>query len=230
MTKILIVDDELSILELVKYNLEAAGYETISATDGMEAEKKAMEEHPDLIVLDVMLPEKDGFEVCRSIRRYNEDIPILMLTAKKDEIDRILGLEMGADDYLVKPFSPRELVARVKTILRRTRKAAGKSAGEEKLQYGDITVDLNKRQVKVRGRQIDLTAREFELLELFMRHPGRVYSREQLLELLWGEEYFGDYRTIDVHVRHLRQKIEEDPANPGYILTVWGVGYKFGES
>jgi len=230
MPKILVVDDEHAIIELVTYNLRNAGYKTITAMDGLEAERKVGIDNPDLVILDVMLPGKDGFEVCRSIRKTNESIPIIMLTAKKDEIDRVLGLEMGADDYLVKPFSPRELIARVKAILRRANNTSvQQNRPSEKLQFKGLSMDLNKRRVYLNGNAIDFTAREFELLELFIKQPGRVYGREQLLALLWGEEYFGDYRTIDVHVRHLRQKIEEDPANPQYILTVWGVGYKFGE-
>jgi len=227
-TKILVVDDEESIIELVTYNLKNAGFDVMTAMDGMEAENMAREKRPDLIVLDVMLPGKDGFEVCRGVRRTNEEIPIIMLTAKKDEIDRVLGLEIGADDYLVKPFSPRELVARVKAVLRRTKKL-GNMGKEDILTFNGLNVDLAKRQVTVDGRRVELTGREFDLLELFIRNPGRVFSRGKLLEFLWGEEYFGDYRTIDVHVRHLRQKVERDPSNPKYFITVWGVGYKFGE-
>ncbi|WP_366921962.1 response regulator transcription factor [Metallumcola ferriviriculae] len=228
MARILVVDDEDSIIELVSYNLKNAGYEVITAADGLAGEKKALAEHPDLIVLDVMLPGRDGLEVCRNVRRVDEDVPILMLTAKKDEIDRILGLEMGADDYLVKPFSPRELVARVKAILRRTKKSAARQG--HALMLNDISLDLDKRLVTVAGETVELTSREFDLLELLMRSPGRVFSREKLLQMLWGEEYFGDYRTIDVHIRHLRQKVESDPSRPKSIVTVWGVGYKFGEN
>jgi len=228
LARILVVDDEDSIIELVSYNLKNAGYEVITAADGLAGEKKALAEHPDLIVLDVMLPGRDGLEVCRNVRRVDEDVPILMLTAKKDEIDRILGLEMGADDYLVKPFSPRELVARVKAILRRTKKSAARQG--HALMLNDISLDLDKRLVTVAGETVELTSREFDLLELLMRSPGRVFSREKLLQMLWGEEYFGDYRTIDVHIRHLRQKVESDPSRPKSIVTVWGVGYKFGEN
>ncbi|GAW93561.1 response regulator transcription factor [Calderihabitans maritimus] len=222
---VLVVDDEENIVELVSFNLESAGYQVLKAYDGREALEKALECKPDLIVLDVMLPELDGFEVCRRLRaRLN--IPILMLTARKEEIDRVLGLEIGADDYLTKPFSPRELVARVKAILRRSNWTNKET---RQLKVGYLELEPEKHRVTVKGIPVNLTLKEFELLELLARNPGRVFSREELLEKVWGYDYPGETRTIDVHIRHLRQKIEENPSQPRYILTVRGVGYKFEE-
>jgi two-component system alkaline phosphatase synthesis response regulator PhoP len=181
---------------------------------------------PDVIVLDIMLPGKDGFEVCRELRRTSST-PIIMLTARDDDIDKVLGLELGADDYLTKPFNPRELVARIKAILRRVDRRSTINA--QVITQGRIQLDLDRHQVVAGGRQVDLTPKEFELLELLMRSPGRVFSREILLEQLWGYDFFGDSKTIDVHIRRLREKVEEDPSSPTHILTVWGVGYKFRE-
>jgi len=227
MQKILIVDDEENIVQLIEYNLNKAGYQTISADNGQKAVSLARKEQPDLIVLDVMLPELDGFDVVREIRKEST-VPVLMLTARAEEFDRVLALELGADDYLTKPFSTRELVARVKAILRRVNK---ESAGETRniLKGGPVTIDVDCHQVFLHDQEVQLTAKEYELLKLLISHKGRVFSREKLLEQLWDYDYFGDTRTIDVHIRHLRKKIEPDTANPGHIVTVRGVGYKFEE-
>lgn len=186
----------------------------------------AASEQPDLVVLDVMLPGKDGFEVCRELRRTTA-VPIIMLTARDDDVDKILGLELGADDYLTKPFNPRELVARIKAILRRMDRI--NRLDTEVITRGRIQLDLDRHQVTAGGQAVDLTPKEFELLELLIKNPGRVFSREILLERLWGYDFFGGSKTIDVHIRRLREKVEEDPSSPTHILTVWGVGYKFRE-
>lgn len=227
MEKILIVDDEENIVSLIDYNLKSAGFQTLTAYNGQDGLTMALEHQPDLIVLDLMLPKMDGFDVVRELRK-SSDVPVLMLTARSEEFDRVLALELGADDYLTKPFSIRELIARVKAILRRS---SGKKeeAPNKILKVGSITIDEEKHQVYVDEKEIDLTTKEYDLLKLLMTNPGRVFSREKLLEQLWDYEYFGDTRTIDVHIRHLRKKIEEDSANPRYLKTVWGVGYKFGE-
>ncbi|CEP68193.1 Signal transduction response regulator, receiver domain [Moorella glycerini] len=222
--KVLIVDDEPAILELVSFNLQQAGFTTVTASDGAEALQKAAAEKPDLIILDVMLPRVDGFEVCRSLRARG-NTPILMLTARREEVDRVLGLELGADDYLTKPFSPRELVARVRAILRRA--AENQRQPDDILAIGDVVINPASHVVTVKGKPVDLTLKEYQLLQLLAENRGRVFSREALLERLWEGEYYGDTRTIDVHIRHLREKIEENPSNPRYILTVRGVGYKF---
>jgi len=222
--KVLIVDDEPAILELVAFNLEQAGFTTLTAADGAEALQKAAAEKPDLVILDIMLPRVDGFEVCRSLRAKG-NTPILMLTARREEVDRVLGLELGADDYLTKPFSPRELVARVRAILRRA--AENRQQTDGILTYGDLVINPNSHVVTVKGQPVDLTLKEYQLLYLLAENRGRVFSREALLERLWEGEYYGDSRTIDVHIRHLREKIEENPSNPNYVLTVRGVGYKF---
>lgn len=224
--KILLVDDEKTLVKTLTYNLEKDGYLVISAYDGEEALNKVESDNPDLIILDLMLPGVDGFEVCRRVRK-SMDLPIIMLTAKGDDIDKILGLELGADDYLTKPFNPRELLARVKAILRRSEPQGSSLKNILKIQ--DLQVDLYQHKVRVKGEEIDLTSKEFALLNLMASNPGRVYSREQLLEQIWGYNYYGDARTVDVHIRHLREKIESDPSNPRYVLTVWGTGYKFRE-
>lgn len=224
--KILVVDDEPAILELVTYNLEQAGFTAITAADGETALKLVEKEKPDLVILDVMLPKIDGFEICRTLRARG-NTPILMLTARREEVDRVLGLELGADDYLTKPFSPRELVARVRAILRRV--SEGSNRQEGMIAVGDLVINPDSHEVKMRGKPVDLTLKEYQLLKFLAENPGRVFTREALLDRLWEGEYFGDTRTIDVHIRHLREKIEEDPSNPRYILTVRGVGYKFRE-
>ena len=224
--KILLVDDEKTLVKALIFNLEKEGYQVIPAYDGEEALKKMEGENPDLLILDLMLPGVDGFEVCRRVRK-NYDIPIIMLTAKGDDIDKILGLELGADDYITKPFNPRELLARVKAILRRSN--TQNSSIKNLIKVQDLQIDLYQLRVRVKDQEIDLTSKEFALLNLMASNPGRVYSREQLLEQIWGYNYYGDARTVDVHIRHLREKIETDPSNPRYILTVWGTGYKFRE-
>ncbi len=224
--KILLVDDEKTLVKALTFNLEKEGYQVIPAYEGEEALKKMEAENPDLLILDLMLPGLDGFEVCRRVRK-NYDIPIIMLTAKGDDIDKILGLELGADDYITKPFNPRELLARVKAILRRSN--SQNSSIKNLIKIQDLQIDLYQHRVRVKDQEIDLTSKEFALLNLLASNPGRVYSREQLLEQIWGYNYYGDARTVDVHIRHLREKIEMDPSNPRYILTVWGTGYKFRE-
>ncbi|SEF68964.1 two-component system, OmpR family, alkaline phosphatase synthesis response regulator PhoP [Caloramator fervidus] len=225
--KILIIDDELHIIELLKYNLEANGYKAFYALNGKEGLRLASEKKPDLILLDVMLPEMDGFDVCKEIKK-NEDtsnIPIIMLTAKSEEFDKILGLELGADDYITKPFSIRELLARVKAVLRRNNKQAKSNV----VYIHDLKLDFDKREVLKNGIKVDLTLKEFELLKLLVLNKGKVLTRDFLLDKVWGYEYYGETRTVDVHVRHLRQKIEDDDKNPKYIETVRGIGYKFKE-
>jgi two-component system alkaline phosphatase synthesis response regulator PhoP len=224
---IAIVEDEANIVELVKYNLDREGYRTISANNGRRGLELVKQELPDLVILDLMLPELDGISVCKQLRSdaQTKAIPIIILTAKSEEADRVLGLEMGADDYVTKPFSPRELVARVRAVLRRS--GSVEEEEPEVLENGMIRIDLRQHLVKVRGVEVDLTPKEFDFLKLLLLNPGRAFTREFLLEHLWGYEYFGDTRTVDVHVRRLRQKIENDPANPEYLETVRGVGYRF---
>jgi len=223
--KILVVDDEPHILELVRYNLTQEGYEVLTAHDGAQAVVRAREAQPDLIILDIMLPYVDGLEVCRQIRRAST-VPIIMLTAKGGELERVVGLEIGADDYVTKPFSPRELVARVRAILRRT--GGDASPGQAgPLHGGSLVLDPTTHEVTLEGRNVDLTAKEFELLRLLLSHPNRVFTRDFLLEHIWGYDYYGSTRTVDMHISRLREKIEDDPASPTYIVTVRGVGYKF---
>ena len=230
--RILVVEDDLTLLETLEYNLAAEGYEVITAADGLTALEVAREEEPDLVVLDLMLPRLDGFEVCRILRRETS-VPILMLTARTDEVDRVVGLEVGADDYLTKPFSMRELLARVKALLRRVRlireemASAQGASGTEQLVFGDLVIDLDRREVLVRGEAQRLKPKEFELLVFLTRNRGLALSRDLLLERVWGWDYGGGSRTVDVHVRWLREKIEADPANPELIVTVRGVGYCF---
>ena len=223
--KILVVDDEEHILELLRYNLEREGYTVCLAKDGSQALTMAEKERPDLVILDLMLPGVDGLEVCRMLRQTS-NVPIMMVTAKREEMDLILGLELGADDYVTKPFRLRELLARVRAVLRRSR-GFEDLRPEEIKQYGDITIFPQRHEVLVGDTKVDLTAREFEILLFLARYPGRVFAREELLERLWDYEFTSDSRTIDVHVHHLREKIEVDAANPRYIKTVRGVGYKF---
>jgi DNA-binding response OmpR family regulator len=225
--KVLIVDDEATIIEFLRINLEKNGFEVVAAGEGLEAIRLARQEHPHCVVLDVMLPGLDGFEVLRELRK-TMDVPVIMLTAKGDDIDKILGLELGADDYVTKPFNPRELVARIKAILRRVDKTGATQAGGV-ITVGDLILDLERHRVEVRGKVVDLTPKEFELLELLMANPGKVFSRDALLSQVWGYDYFGDSKTVDVHIRRLREKIEVDPSSPLNIITVWGIGYKFRE-
>lgn len=223
MKRILVVDDEQPIAEILKYTLEREGYHVDCAYDGKEAVEKALTGSPDLVLLDVMLPELDGFEVCRQIR-HKKQMPIIMLTAKDSEVDKVLGLEMGADDYVTKPFSNRELLARVKANLRRYE--TGSFLHEARVRkIGELELNLSSYTVTKRGKPLDLTHREFELLEYMSQRPGQVLTREQLLQDVWGYDYFGDVRTVDVTIRRLREKIEDDPSSPEYILTRRGVGY-----
>jgi DNA-binding response OmpR family regulator len=229
---ILIVEDDLTLLDTLEYNLSNAGYTVLTASDGLTALETARAEQPDLIVLDVLLPGMDGFEVCRILRR-EMTVPILMLTARTDEVDRVVGLEMGADDYLTKPFSMRELLARVKALLRRVRLireevAAGRRAPEtETIAFGDLTIDLERHEVRYQGETLHLKPKEYDLLVFLARNSGIALSRDLILERVWGWDYVGGSRTVDVHVRWLREKIEPDPANPLRIVTVRGVGYCF---
>jgi two-component system response regulator VicR len=225
--RILVVDDEKPIADILQFNLKKEGYEVFCAYDGVEALQKVEEIHPDLILLDIMLPQKDGMEVCREVRK-KYDMPIIMLTAKDSEIDKVLGLELGADDYVTKPFSTRELLARVKANLRRHQQAnqqeqANKEMNEIKI--GSLTIYPDAYTVSKRGEQIELTHREFELLHYLAKHIGQVMTREHLLQTVWGYDYFGDVRTVDVTVRRLREKIEDNPSNPVWIVTRRGVGY-----
>lgn len=228
--KILVVDDEKPIADILKFNLVKEGYEIEIANDGQEAIVKAYEFEPDLILLDIMLPKYDGFEVCKKVRE-KFSIPIIMVTAKEEEVDKVLGLELGADDYIVKPFSIRELIARVKANLRRSEMKESASApvleNSNVIKSGNLEIDMMKYEVKKREDVIDLTVREFELLKFLSTQSNQVFSREQLLEQVWGFEYYGDIRTVDVTVRRLREKIEDDSSKPNYIITKRGVGYYF---
>ena len=225
--KILVVDDEKSIVRLVTFNLEKEGFKTLIANNGNEALEKINTEQPDLVILDLMLPGLDGLEVCRRVRQKGLPVAVIMLTAKDQEIDRVLGLELGADDYITKPFSPRELVARVKAVLRRTSPQEEISQPGERIKIGTLTIDSERYEVKVGGKQVELTPKEFELLELLARNAGKVMTRDVLLNHIWDYAYDGDTRIVDVNVSHLREKIETNPKNPVYIKTVRGVGYKF---
>ncbi len=224
---VLVVDDEKPIVDIVKINLQKNGYRVIEAYDGIEAVSKAISEEPDLILLDVMLPGQDGFSVCKKIRETSA-VPIIMLTARDEEVDKILGLELGADDYMTKPFSIRELIARVKAILRRSQISAKDEATGEILIFGDLTIDIEKYEVRKRGDVIELTFREFELLKFLATKKGKIFSRENLLNKVWDYEFYGDVRTVDVTIRRLREKIEDNPSIPTYIMTKRGVGYYFG--
>jgi DNA-binding response OmpR family regulator len=224
--RILLVDDEQAVQTLLTYPLRKDGYEVVSAHDGREALDRFTEQRFDLVVLDIMLPKLDGIEVCRRLRSRSQ-VPIIMLTAKGDEIDKVLGLEIGADDYITKPFSVREFRSRVRAALRRSEMVRGRVATEEPIVAGDLRIDFERRAVSVRGKDVRLTYVEFELLAAFALAPGRVLTREMLLEQVWGDSAFRDPRTIDVHIRHLREKLERDPGQPEYLFTVRGVGYRF---
>ena len=226
--KVLVVDDEKLIVKGIRFSLEQDGMEVDCAYDGEEAFQMAKENEYDMILLDVMLPKMDGFEVCQAIREFS-DMPIVMLTAKGDDMDKILGLEYGADDYITKPFNILEVKARIKAIMRRTAPVKPKVVNESVVEKGDLRLDCDSRRLFVQGREVNLTAREFELLELFVKNENRVYSRENLLSLIWGKEYPGDVRTVDVHVRRLREKIESNPSEPKYVHTKWGVGYYYNQ-
>ncbi len=226
MSGILVVEDEPDVAELVKYHLEKDGFRVRVAADGKQALDAVARESPDLLVLDLMLPVISGLDVCRQLRATDgtHSIPIIMVTAKTDEVDRIVGFELGADDYVSKPFSPRELVARVKAVLRRA--SAPPVSTEAPLTMGCLQLDPVRHRARKAGRELDLSAMEFRLLEFFLRHPGRVFTRSHLLALVWGQDRTVEPRTVDVHIRRLRDKIEEDPRNPALIVTVRGVGYK----
>ena len=224
--RILVVDDEVQIVRVLRGYLEKAGYSVLTAHSGQEALRIARQEKPDLIILDLMLPDMDGLDVCRTLRR-DSGVPIIMLTARVEETDRLIGLELGADDYVTKPFSPREVVARVRAVLRRTRPT--EQIEDTILVVGDLRLDPARRLLELNGRQVDLTPSEFEILRVMMRSPGRVFERAQLLEAVQGTAYEGYERTIDTHIKNLRQKIEEDSRNPQYLLTVHGVGYRLRE-
>jgi two-component system, OmpR family, response regulator len=225
---ILLVDDEDSIQKLLAYPLEREGFRVLQARDGEEALERFASEHVDLVVLDVMLPKLDGLEVCKRLRAESE-VPIIMLTARDDELDKVVGLELGADDYITKPFSIREFRSRIRALLRRASVPRQTGADDSTINVRDLHIDLARRTVEVAGRPVQLTYVEFELLRTLGANPGRVYSRRMLLEALWGAADYREPRTIDVHVRHLREKIEADPAEPAFILTVRGVGYRFGD-
>lgn len=227
--KILVVDDEKLIVKGIKFSLEQEGMEVSAAYDGEEALNYIKENEFDLVVLDVMLPKMDGLEVCQQVRSFSQ-VPIIMVTAKDEDMDKIMGLEYGADDYITKPFNILELKARIKAILRRSIKKIDVKASQKRnvLEIRGIRIEFESRRVFINGKEVNLTAKEFDLLELFMENQGKVYNRDNLLDLVWGFDYPGDARTVDVHVRRLREKIEANPSEPQYIFTKWGVGYYFG--
>ena len=220
------VDDEKLIVKVIRFSLEQDGMEVDCAYDGEEALELARQNQYDMVLLDVMLPKMTGFEVCQQIREFSS-VPIVMLTAKGEDMDKILGLEYGADDYITKPFNILEVKARIKAIMRRTNRKSAKKEESKVVERGDMRLDCESRRVYIKDREINLTAKEFELLELLIKNPGKVYGRENLLKLVWGSDYPGDVRTVDVHIRRLREKIEEVPGEPAYVRTKWGVGYYF---
>ena len=226
--KVLVVDDEKLIVKGIRFSLEQDGMEVDCAYDGEEALNKAKSNSYDMILLDIMLPKMDGFEVCQAIREFS-DMPIVMLTAKGDDMDKILGLEYGADDYITKPFNILEVKARIKAIMRRTSPARQQAAQASVIEKGDLKLDCESRRLFINGTEINLTTREFELLEIMVKNENKVYSRENLLNLVWGKEYPGDVRTVDVHVRRLREKIETNPSEPKYVHTKRGVGYYYNQ-
>ena len=226
--KVLVVDDEKLIVKGIRFSLLQDGMEVDCAYDGEEALNKAKANSYDMILLDVMLPKMDGFEVCQAIREFS-DVPIVMLTAKGDDMDKILGLEYGADDYITKPFNILEVKARIKAIMRRTSPERAPQVQSSVIEKGDIKLDCDSRRLFINDNEINLTAREFELLEILIKNENKVYSRESLLKIVWGEDYPGDVRTVDVHVRRLREKIEANPSEPKYVHTKWGVGYYYNQ-
>ena len=230
--KILVVEDEKAIADILEFNLKKEGYDVVCAYDGEDGLNKALSESPDLMLLDVMLPKLDGFEVCKSVRRTS-NVPILMLTAREEEVDKVLGLELGADDYITKPFSMRELMARIKANVRRSVSApvaeANEPGDENRLVFGSIVINLKSLDVRKNGEPIELTPREFDLIKFLATQPNQVFSREVLMENVWKYDYYGDLRTVDVTVRRLREKIEDDPANPSRIVTRRGAGYMFAD-
>ncbi len=226
--KVLVVDDEKLIVKGIRFSLEQDGYEVDCAYDGEEAFEMAKANQYDMILLDVMLPKMDGFEVCQQVRETS-DVPIIMLTAKGDDMDKILGLEYGADDYITKPFNILEVKARIKAIMRRMTPPAGSAKDSNLLKSGDVELNIDSRKLKILDKDYNLTSKEFDMMYLFVSNPGKIYSRELLLEKIWGEDYPGDARTVDVHIRRLREKIEPNPSDPRYIQTRWGVGYFYHE-
>lgn len=224
--RVLVVDDEKLIVKGIRFSLEQDGMEVTCAYDGEEALTFVREQQFDIILLDIMLPKLSGFEVCQQIREFS-NVPIIMLTAKGDDMDKILGLEYGADDYITKPFNILEVKARIKAIIRRTAKQEKKADTAGRIQAGDMTIERDNRRVYIEGREINLTAKEFDVLELLATHPNQVYSREKLLTMVWGADYPGDARTVDVHIRRLREKVETNSSEPKYVHTKWGVGYYF---
>ena len=224
--RVLVVDDEKLIVKGIRFSLEQEGMEVDCAYDGEEAVQKAKENEYDIILLDVMLPKLDGFEACQQIREFSS-VPVIMLTAKGDDMDKILGLEYGADDYITKPFNILEVKARIKAIIRRTKKKAPEKENRKVVEKGDLHLDCDSRRLNIGGKEINLTAKEFDLLELMALNPNKVYSRDHLLNAVWGYDYPGDVRTVDVHIRRLREKIEANPSEPKYVHTKWGVGYYF---
>ena len=224
--KILVVDDEALLVKGIRFNLQNEGYDVITGCNGLEAVQLVKEQNPDLVVLDVMMPEMDGLTACSKIREFS-DIPIIMLTAKTDDMDKLIGFDHGVDDYLTKPFNILELKARIRALLRRSRVTTQQEQPSNTLTIGSITLDLNARNAYRSGVLADLTAKEFDVIEFLMRNPNHVYSREALLDTIWAYEYRSDIRTVDVHIRRLREKLEENSAEPKYIMTKWGVGYYF---
>ena len=224
--KVLVVDDERLIVKGIRFSLEQEGMEVTCAYDGEEALEAAKNTEFDIILLDIMLPKLTGLEVCQQIREFS-NVPIIMLTAKDNDMDKIMGLEYGADDYITKPFNILEVKARIKAIMRRTSSRDREASGPKTVVNGDLKLDCDSRRVYIAGREVNLTAREFDLLELLALNPNKVYSRENLLKLVWGNDYPGDVRTVDVHIRRLREKIESNPSEPKYVHTKWGVGYFF---
>ena len=224
--KILVVDDEALLVKGIRFNLQNEGYEVITGSNGLEAVKQVQDQQPDLVVLDVMMPEMDGLTACSKIREFS-NVPIIMLTAKTDDMDKLIGFDHGVDDYLTKPFNILELKARIRALLRRSKSAATQEQPSNTLTIGSITLDLDARNAYRAGQLADLTAKEFDVIEFLMRNPNRVYSREALLDTIWAYEYRSDIRTVDVHIRRLREKLEENSAEPQYIMTKWGVGYYF---
>lgn len=224
--KICVVDDEDLLVKGIRFNLKNEGYEVVTGSNGLEAVDLARNEKPDLMVLDVMMPEMDGLTACTKIREFSQ-VPIILLTAKTDDMDKLMGFDVGADDYLTKPFNILELKARIRALLRRSGSAQEQADSANRLTIGDISLDLDSRNAYAGGKLAELTAKEFDVIEFLMRNANRVYSREALLDTIWALEYRSDIRTVDVHIRRLREKLEKDPAKPQYILTKWGVGYYF---
>ena len=227
--RVLIVDDEKAIVDILEFNLQRDGYEALKAYDGPEGLRMAREENPDLVLLDVMLPGMDGFTVCRTLRAEGNDVPIVMITAREEETDKVFGLEIGADDYVTKPFSMRELLARVKANMRRTAPPAQETESGDVIRMRDLVIDMDRHTVSKNGKDLDLTQREYELVRFLAQNPGKVVSRQELMSQVWQYEYFGDLRAVDVAVRRLREKLEDNPAEPAYVRTRRGVGYYFAE-